>query len=927
MKITILTLMLCLFCAVTLHAQGLYTVKGSVIDSTSNTPLINTTICVLNAKDSTLRKFTRAATNGSFTINNIGKGKFILMVTYPNYADYIEQFSLDSVNTIHNFGKVNLQLKSKLLQDVIIKGTAALIKIKGDTTEFNAAALQIQPNSKVEDLLKQLPGIQVDKDGKITAQGQPVPKVLVDGEEFFGDDPTLVTKNIRADMVDKIQLYDKKSDQATFTGIDDGEKTKTINIKLKEDKKNGYFGKLDGDAGTRNFYQGQAMYNQFQGKKKFSAYGIAANTGKVGLGWDDANKYGSNAVQLTDDGGIIISSSGSGGDLDSFGGQYDGRGIPVARAGGAHFDDKWNSDKQSVNMNYKIGSLGVEGDTKTFTQNNLPKGFTTNNSDQSYNNNIFRQKLDVTYTTKLDTTSDLKLYIDGTGKETKTNNNNYTTSTDSLNALINTNTRTLTNDVKSEVFNASAFYTKKFKKTGRTLSVLVSENVNNSDADGYLNSKTTFYNSNGTTKDSIINQHKINKLRSSAFGSNITYTEPFSKKLSLVLNYGISLNHSSANRQSFNRDTANLYKDLDPLFSNNYEFNQLANQGGAILNYHTAKTTVNFGTKATDVNYTQTDLYTNNVFRRSFLNWSPQATYQYKFSQQQTLRISYNGSTRQPSIDQIQPIASNNDPLNIIKGNPDLKPSFTNRLNAYYNSYKVLSDQSFYISGNYSFTSNQIVSNQTYDSLNVSTTRYQNLNGHMPHNYSVYTSLSKKMRWLANFSVGLSGNTDGGVSYGSVNNVLNTTSWQNYSASLTLSKYMANKYDIYLSYGPNYSFNKTSLQPKLPNNGGGSTGNIYLNFYLPGKVQIGSDGTYQFKEKTRVADAYQTFIVNSYISKKFLKSEGLKLTLSGNDILNQNLGINRSTFSTSTYSTIKRYFLFSITWDFSKMGGAPEPKK
>ena len=179
----------------------------------------------------------RAAEDGSFSIKGLNPGKFILLMSYPGYADYVEHFTLDSLHQLHNFGNVSMQLKERLLKEVIIKGTAAAIKIKGDTTEFNAAAYTIQPNAKVEDLLKQLPGIQVDKDGKITAQGQRVNKVLVDGEEFFGDDPTLVTKNIRADMVDKVQLYDKKSDQAAFTGIDDGQKTKTINIKLKDDKK------------------------------------------------------------------------------------------------------------------------------------------------------------------------------------------------------------------------------------------------------------------------------------------------------------------------------------------------------------------------------------------------------------------------------------------------------------------------------------------------------------------------------------------------------------------------------------------------------------------------------------------------------------------------------------------------------------------
>lgn len=197
------------------------------------------------------------------------------------------------------------------------------ITIKGDTTEYDAASFKMQPNAKVEDLLKQLPGIKVDKDGKITAQGQTVNKVLVDGEDFFGDDPTLVTKNIRSDMVDKVQLYDKQSDQAVFTGVDDGQKTKTINIQLKEDSKKGYFGKLEGALGNDEFYQAQGMVNKFRGKEKMAAYGTIGNTGKVGLGWRDGGKYGT--LEIADDGSIPE----NGGDLESFNGQYNGEGIPL----------------------------------------------------------------------------------------------------------------------------------------------------------------------------------------------------------------------------------------------------------------------------------------------------------------------------------------------------------------------------------------------------------------------------------------------------------------------------------------------------------------------------------------------------------------------------------------------------------------------
>src|SRR6476659_1526492 len=196
-------------------------IKGTVIDSSANAKLTNASISILQAKDSILVKFTRANANGEFNFQNIKSGDYLLMITYPDYADYMDKFSLKEEEK-KSLGKIEMVLKARLLQEVIFKGEAVQVRMKGDTTEFDAKTFKVQPNAKVEDLLKQLPGITVDKDGKITAQGETVNKVLVDGEEFFGDDPTLVTKNIRSDMVDKVQLFDKKSDQATFTGIDDG---------------------------------------------------------------------------------------------------------------------------------------------------------------------------------------------------------------------------------------------------------------------------------------------------------------------------------------------------------------------------------------------------------------------------------------------------------------------------------------------------------------------------------------------------------------------------------------------------------------------------------------------------------------------------------------------------------------------------------
>lgn len=910
-------------------AQSSWSLKGAVADHASGVSLQHTTISVLRAKDSTLVKFTRANEHGIFNIADLQKGKLFLLITYPGYADYIEHFSLDSTKTIIDFGRIKLTLKATLLADVIIKGKAVAIKIKGDTTEFNASAYQIQPNSKVEDLLKQLPGIQVDKDGKITAQGQAVNKVLVDGEEFFGDDPTLVTKNIRGDMVDKVQLYDKKSDQAAFTGIDDGKKEKTINIKLKDDKKNGYFGKLDLGGATEEFYQAQGMFNAFKGKKKFSAYGTLGNNGKLGLGWQDNSKYASgNDIQFQDGGMYITSNQNDA--LDSYDGKYNGEGIPLARTGGLHYDSKWNNDKESINTNYKIGSLSVDGTKSTLSQNNLPTGIINSNSDESFNNYLFRQKLDATYQIKLDSTSTLKVSADGTAKNTNTQNN-YTGSSYANDLLLNKSSRQVSNDSRDKIFNASLFWTKKLKKTGRTLSLNMSQSVQESKSNGFLKSENDFFNTKGIQDSSqIIDQLKTNIIKSSKFTGNLAYTEPISKSLSLIVNYGFGISNSSANRKSFNQSPDGNYAYLDTLYSNNYKLDQSSNLAGAILNFKKDKTIINFGTKAASVSFDQKNVINNTSYKRNFINWNPQVSYQYKFSQQKSFHIAYSGNTSQPNIDQIQPVLINTDPLNIKIGNPDLKSSFNNRIDINYNSYKVLSGQSIYLGGAYNFTSNAIINSVDTDPTGKSIYKSTNLTDHQTSNYYIYAGASQKLKFHDLYA-GMNLNSNGNTYYSYVNGSLNRTQSNTYSGQASISKYQEKKFEGRLSFGPTYTTSQSSLQKSTNDNGWGLNGQSYFTIYLPGKFEIGSDASYEYRGKTQSFNTdFNLFLLNARISRKFLKSESLKFSLSANDLLNQNVGFNRNAngnmITQTSYTTIKRYFMASIVWDFNKMGGGATKK-
>lgn len=913
---TFLALATLLFSTGSSFAQSKHSIKGSVTDTMATYKLVNTTITLLNQKDSTLVKYTRADAEGSFAMNNLRAGKFIILITYPGYADYAENFSLDSMAPAKDFGQVNLILKSTLLEGVIINGKAAAITIKGDTTEFNAGSYNIQANSRVEDLLKQLPGIQIDKDGKITAQGQKVNKVLVDGEEFFGDDPTLVTKNLRGDMIDKIQLYDKKSDQATFTGIDDGEKSKTINLKLKEDKKNGYFGNLNAGIGTKDFYENQATVNAFKGKQKFAAYGSLGNTN---------NSFGSamsfSSMDFSDDGGGGMMVSMDGGDDFSMGGGVGG--ISTNRNGGIHYENKWK-DKYGINTNYKLGSVSSRGESNSISIETLPTNTNINKTDQQSNSYAFNQKLDGTLNMQIDSSSTLKVAVSGSLKH-----NDFTDHFDSSiqradSSYLSKSERETTNKGEDKGFNATAFWAKRFKTKGRTVSINMKQSFTQSIGSGYLNATNNFFNEQNVL-DSVakVDQLKTNRTFKTAWNTNATYTEPISKTLSLILNYGFNLNNSSSDRKSFNKNAEGRYETLDLKYSNNFKLDQLNNNGGLMLNYTKGKMVVNFGSRITTTNFKQFDVYTDSTLKRSFVNWNPQARFNYNFSRSSGLQFSYNGNTTQPSLEQIQPYRTNENPLYIVSGNPNLKPSFNSNMGISYRSFKLLSEQVLMINGNFGFTSNAISNSTFTDTVGKTTAQAINLDHKTPINFQLNVSAGRKIKGI---SLNLDANVGGNYNYNISNNKLNTSKSFNYSIGPSIHKY-GEAYGINVSLMPSYNTSSNSINGiKTNNDSYGASGNFDLMFRLPAKIEFRTDGRYQYTGKSQSFDeSINRLTWDASVNKKFLKSESLVLSLTGKDLLNQNTGFNRSvynnTINQSNNTTIQRYFLLSLTWDFNKMGG------
>lgn len=873
-------------------------------------------------------KFTRTDPNGHFTLKDIPKGNFLVMISYPKYADYVDELEIkDSLATI-DLHTVALILKSQLLQEVVVTNKSA-IRIKGDTTEFIADSFKVQQGANVEELLKKLPGIQVDKNGKITAQGETVRKVLVDGEEFFGDDPTLVTQNLRADMVDKVQVFDKKSEQANFTGIDDGEKTKTINLKLKDDKKNGYFGKLDAGIGTDGYYNYQAMFNMFRKKRKISAYGIASNTGKTGLNWEENSNYGQSFASNFDyDEAQGFTYTGNEGN-DEFGGwqgRYEGKGYPEVLTGGLHFNDKWSDDHQTVNGNYKIMQLKIHGDEQTNTQLILPDTSYYTNQRTSSSNLVMRNRLNASYEIQIDSLSSIKVTGDGGTDHMNTNAHLFSEYRALDSTLVNQMDRTTAYISDVNTLNSNLLWRKKFHKRGRTLSLNLRETYRDNTADGSLYSELSFY-GGGVSPKQIVDQHKSFENKNLMFDSRLTYSEPLSASSAILVNYGIVVDNSNSDRASFSKGADGKYNVVDSLYSNDYLFNVFTQRGGLNYNMSKKKLKLNFGSDIGFTNFKQEDIPNKVVTNRDFVNWYPRANISYKFTPNSAISLNYFGSTIQPTIREIQPIANNDDPLNIYVGNPNLRPQFSNRFYLNFNNYKIISERGIYVGVNGNFTADAITSKIYYDSTGRSISQAVNVNGN--HNISFY--LSYNFKWKKpDITIEINPNYNNSRYASIINNVQNITDNDNYTFGLSFYKYKEKKYSMSLSSSLTYTHSNSSVQSNVNTNY--YTYNIHpdVDFYLPWKLQIHSDLDINIRERITAFDANaNVYLWNAWFGKKLMKNDVLLIKVSANDILNQNIGFNRTVttnnITQNTYSTIQRYFMLSAVWNFNK-AGTPAPK-
>src|SRR5258708_14963781 len=410
--------------------------------------------------------------------------------------------------------------------------------------------------------------------------------------------------------------------------MDDGKGEKTINLKLKDGKKNGYFGRATAGAGTDGYHDYELMANYFRKKEKLAVYGIVSNTGKTGLSWNERDNYGKSFegnVDVDENTGFLSNTGPARDDLDSWSGQYEGQGYPSVKTGGLHYNNKWNDDQQALNGNYKYMQLNVNGNSTTNSQYILPDTLYYNNQRQSFNDQIIRHSFSGVYDYKFDSSSSLKIQADG-GTDHKTTNNGYHPKALAMaSSWVNQNDRTTSTAGDNHVVNSNLLWRKKLPKKGRTISLDVRENYTDNTSDGFLKSDTRTYESGALFKDSLIDQYKNYHTQTLLLDSRATYTEPLSKTSFLSASYGLTINNSHSNRNSFNKVAGGKYSQLDSLYSNDYRYNVLSNKGGIAYNFIKRKIRFSAGTDVGFTNYTPADLQPDTLLQSNFVNSYPTA--------------------------------------------------------------------------------------------------------------------------------------------------------------------------------------------------------------------------------------------------------------------------------------------------------------
>ena len=914
-------------------STGLFaqTIRGKITDSLHR-PLASATVQLNRNIGNVPVAQTITDSLGNYSFANADSGRFTITASFVGFGTGSAQFTVikDSARAFTNVPELSLVKASGTLAGVTVTASAPVVSQKADTIQYSANQYKVNPDATSEDLVKKMPGITVGSDGTVTAHGDPVKKVLVDGKEYFGDDATATLRNLPAEVIDKIQVFDKLSDQAQFTGFDDGNSQRTINIVTKGGLRNSQFGKVYAGYGTDNRYSAGGNVNFFNGDRRIGLIGLTNNINQQNFAQQDllgVLSSGSNN-RTGGGGGQRGGGRGGGGGAGNFlGGTSNG--INTTNSFGINYSDIWGK-KMTVTGSYFFNNSRnttaqltnqktvVTDDTSYLTTENL------NRTNNNYNNRV---NLRMEY--KIDSANQI-IFTPVAGFQNNHARSISTTSvaTQSGESLSNLLNQTSTNS-SGYNFSANLLYRHAFQKKGRSISFGITPGLSDNTGETYQDIINDTIN-NGV--DSLLFRDRNSHTKSIA--GNVSYTEPVGKKALLQFNYNPSYQNSTA-KQLLNHydEAADKYSRLDTSQSNVFNNDVVKHNAGASYRIGDRFNNVMVG-----VNYQYTNMKSDQDYprdltiRKTFNNVLPNLMLNKKLGDKSNLRIFYRAATQTPSVTQLQNVYNTNNPLSVSTGNPNLKQSYNNTLSARYTYTNTKNSTSFFLNA-FVLQNNNYITNATTvrltDTVLTPTftlskggqlTRPVNLDG-----YASYRTLATYSFPLKTVKTNISIN--GGFNYvrqpGLVNDNKNKSDNYQYSSGLVLASNVSEYVDFTVSYTPTYNVVKNTLQPTQNQNYYSGAASVSLNLLSKKGWVFHSDVINQTYSGLSAGYSQPYTLWNASAGKKFLKNERGDLRLSVFDILKQNRSIVRTIdgFNTQDVRTnvLQRYGMLTFTYKINNV--------
>ncbi len=893
-------------------AKGTY-LKAVLVDSLSREPIEFATMSAKYIGEKVAKKYALSDDKGVVIIQGLRVGRATVSIEYMGYKTKTILF--DVKRGVNDMGEVVLQENINALDAIVVTGNANQMIIKRDTLEYNASSFKTNDSDMLEELLKKLPGVEIDSEGKITANGKEINKIMIDGKTFFLDDPQLATKNLPAKIVEKVRVVERKSDQARFTGIDDGEEETVLDLGIKKGMMNGWFGNVMGGYGTEERYQAAGMAGRFTDKTQLSIIGNANNTNNRGF---------------MDVAGSMMGGMRGGGRM------FTGSGVTESRMAGVNGNTEVLDRKMKLSGNYLYSGADKVIEEKKNKETFLSDNISMYNHERGYDlttTDGHRIGLEMDYDIS-DNTSILfrPTFNFNTGSFDSFNDFNTVRGLDSTNRGTSSNY----GENNSQQFGGRLLFRQRLGKPGRTLSVMFNYNISNNETDGYNKSTTYYFKDNVIDEEStsIINQFYNQNQDSYTLAGRFSYTEPLGRNFFIEGAYRYSYKKTNTDKDTYDyNNITDIYDHLDENYSTHYENTFITQQ--ASLNFMKQEDKYNF-TIGVNLQPSSTQSYgeTNGQIRDtsySVVNFSPAARFDYNFTDSKFLRVRYHGRTTQPSINQLMPINDNSDPLRYTEGNPDLNPEFTHNLWVEYRTNNRKNFSWFSVMFNASYTTDKIVNRMQYDDNGVQKIKAYN------EGTGVYSTMARIMLNTpiakSNFSVmsfahvrfgnGISYVQDGGNAQGDRSYIKNITKTLSINENLRIT-YKNNNIEVMAGgrvgyQNAWYSANSVEDVATWTN---AITGSVNAN--IPGGINITSDISHTFYIGYGAGYDDPTTMWNAEISKTLFKNQ---VTLKARiyDILKDSRNSRRIT--TENYvqdmenNTLGQYVMFSLVWRFGKFSG------